>query len=224
MTCASISANRVETYRGAKTSRNLREIGQTLGVANILEGSVRRAGNLVVITVQLIDAVHDRHIWANRYGRTIKVRRGLQGSSQPKSLPLCTRCSSGEKVPRGNEADGERGRVRFLCCARRRLRTTPIRSWKTTKRLNNFTGRRSRSIQNLRSRTRGSRPPVRKFSITTADRKLENESTRGSRARLWTCSRVWPEAHRTRAMQLLDRRRLPRARIAATRHRARSLA
>ena len=74
-----ISRTSVESYRGAKALRNLREIGRTLGVANILEGSVRRAGNLVVITVQLIDAVHDRHIWANRYERTMEDTLGLQG-------------------------------------------------------------------------------------------------------------------------------------------------
>src|SRR6266702_6043697 len=59
--------------------RNLREIGKTLGVANVLEGSVRRAGDRVVINVQLIDALHDRHLWANRYDRALVDSLGLQG-------------------------------------------------------------------------------------------------------------------------------------------------
>jgi tetratricopeptide (TPR) repeat protein len=58
---------------------SLREIGQALGIANILEGSVRREGNRVVVTVQLIDALTDRHLWANRYDRTLADSLGLQG-------------------------------------------------------------------------------------------------------------------------------------------------
>lgn len=65
-------------YRGAAV-HSLREIGQALGIANILEGSVRREGNRVVVTVQLIDALTDRHLWANRYDRTLADSLGLQG-------------------------------------------------------------------------------------------------------------------------------------------------
>jgi TolB-like protein/DNA-binding winged helix-turn-helix (wHTH) protein/Flp pilus assembly protein TadD len=59
--------------------RNMREIGQALGVANVLEGSVRRTGNRVLVSVQLIDARNDRHIWAARYDRTVADSIGLQG-------------------------------------------------------------------------------------------------------------------------------------------------
>ena len=59
--------------------RNMREISQALGVANILEGSVRRAGNRVLVNVQLIDARNDRHLWAERYDRTVADSIGLQG-------------------------------------------------------------------------------------------------------------------------------------------------
>src|SRR6185503_6061137 len=44
-----------------------------------LEGGVRREGNRVVVTVQLIDALTDRHLWANRYDRTLTDSLGLQG-------------------------------------------------------------------------------------------------------------------------------------------------
>src|SRR5438105_1290796 len=71
-----ISRTSVMGYRDA---HNLREIGQALGIANILEGSVRREGNRVVVTVQLIDALRDRHLWANRYDRTLADSLGLQG-------------------------------------------------------------------------------------------------------------------------------------------------
>ena len=73
-----ISRTSVMGYRGA-TVHSLREIGQALGIANILEGSVRREGNRVVVTVQLIDALKDRHLWANRYDRTLADSLGLQG-------------------------------------------------------------------------------------------------------------------------------------------------
>jgi serine/threonine protein kinase len=49
--------------------RNLRNIGQQLGVAHVLEGSVQRAGNRVRVNVQLIDAENDEHIWAEDYDR-----------------------------------------------------------------------------------------------------------------------------------------------------------
>jgi TolB-like protein/class 3 adenylate cyclase/Tfp pilus assembly protein PilF len=74
-----ISRTSVMGYRGAKASWNLRDISKALGVANVLEGSVRREGNRVVVAVQLIDARRDRHIWANRYDRTLADSLGLQG-------------------------------------------------------------------------------------------------------------------------------------------------
>ena len=53
------------------TKRNLREIAQALGVANILEGSVRRAGGKVRVTAQLIDAHSDAHLWGETYDRDL---------------------------------------------------------------------------------------------------------------------------------------------------------
>ena len=60
-----ISRTSVMSYRGQ--ARNVREIGKALGVATILEGSVRRSGNKVRVNVQLIDATNDRHLWAEDY-------------------------------------------------------------------------------------------------------------------------------------------------------------
>jgi TolB-like protein/Tfp pilus assembly protein PilF/class 3 adenylate cyclase len=73
-----ISRSSVMQFRDV-TARNLREIGKALGVANVLEGSVRREGDQVVVNVQLIDARNDRHLWANRYARTLADSLGLQG-------------------------------------------------------------------------------------------------------------------------------------------------
>jgi TolB-like protein/Flp pilus assembly protein TadD len=73
-----ISRTSVMPYRGA-TKNNLTQIAQALGVVNVLEGSVRRGGNRVVVSVQLIDAVNDRHLWAKRYDRPLADTLGLQG-------------------------------------------------------------------------------------------------------------------------------------------------
>ena len=64
-----ISRTSVLGYRG--TTKNLRQIGEELGVAHILEGGVQRAGNTVRINVQLIDAATDEHLWAEVYDRQL---------------------------------------------------------------------------------------------------------------------------------------------------------
>jgi serine/threonine-protein kinase len=51
--------------------RNLREIGQQLGVAHVVEGSVQRAANKVRVNAQLIDARNDAHLWAQTYDRDL---------------------------------------------------------------------------------------------------------------------------------------------------------
>src|SRR6266404_6309933 len=65
-----ISRMSVMSYRGDST-RNAREIGKALGVATLLEGSVRRIGNRVRVNVQLINANNDEHIWAEDYDRDL---------------------------------------------------------------------------------------------------------------------------------------------------------
>src|SRR5438270_877754 len=65
-----ISRTSVMSYRG-EGMRNAREIGKTLGVGTLLEGSVRRIGNRVRVNVQLINANNDEHIWAEDYDRDL---------------------------------------------------------------------------------------------------------------------------------------------------------
>src|SRR5216117_3463213 len=65
-----ISRMSVMSYRG-EGMRNAREIGKMLGVATLLEGSVRRIGSRVRVNVQLIDANNDEHIWAEDYDRDL---------------------------------------------------------------------------------------------------------------------------------------------------------
>jgi TolB-like protein/Tfp pilus assembly protein PilF len=65
-----ISRTSVMQYKSG-AQRNAREIGEQLGVAHLLEGSVQRSGNRVRITAQLIDARSDTHQWAERYDRDL---------------------------------------------------------------------------------------------------------------------------------------------------------
>ncbi len=65
-----ISRTSVMQYRG--TTKTIRQIGAELGVAYILEGSVRRAGDKVRVTGQLINALTDEHVWAKAYDRDLK--------------------------------------------------------------------------------------------------------------------------------------------------------
>jgi TolB-like protein len=66
-----ISRTSVMEYRD--TTKNLRQIGQELGAANILEGAVQRVGNQVRINVQLIDSESDEHLWAETYDRAMSI-------------------------------------------------------------------------------------------------------------------------------------------------------
>jgi len=71
--------SRTSTQRYASAPENLAEIARQLGVANILEGSVQKSGNAVHITVQLIGAAKDEHLWAESYNRTLDDIFGVEG-------------------------------------------------------------------------------------------------------------------------------------------------
>ena len=64
-------AGRTSSFYFKGKNENLRTIGETLGVAHILEGSVRKSGDKVRITAQLIDARDDSHLWSETYDRTL---------------------------------------------------------------------------------------------------------------------------------------------------------
>jgi adenylate cyclase len=65
-----ISRNTSFKYKGQAI--DVKKVARDLGVQYVLEGSVRRAGDRVRITVQLIDAEADRHVWAERYDRKLE--------------------------------------------------------------------------------------------------------------------------------------------------------
>jgi TolB-like protein/Flp pilus assembly protein TadD len=92
-----ISRTSVMSYRDS--ARNAREIGKMLGVATLLEGSVRRAGNRVRVSVQLINANNDEHIWAEDYDRDLTDVFAIQTDlAQKIASALRAKLSSNEKA------------------------------------------------------------------------------------------------------------------------------
>jgi adenylate cyclase len=64
-----IARNSSFTYKGRHV--DVRQVGRELGVRYVLEGSVRKGGNRIRITAQLIEAETGAHLWAERYDRTL---------------------------------------------------------------------------------------------------------------------------------------------------------
>jgi TolB-like protein len=92
-----ISRTSVMSYRDG--TRNAREIGKTLGVAMLLEGSVRRIGNRVRVNVQLINANNDEHIGAEDYDRDLTDVFAIQSDlAQKIASALQAKLSPNEKV------------------------------------------------------------------------------------------------------------------------------
>jgi TolB-like protein/Flp pilus assembly protein TadD len=92
-----ISRISVMSYRDA--ARNARDIGKALGVATLLEGSVRRIGNRVRVNVQLINASNDEHIWAEDYDRDLTDVFAIQTDlAQKIAAALQAKLSPNEKA------------------------------------------------------------------------------------------------------------------------------
>ena len=85
-----ISRNSTMTFKGS--GKTTKEIAEKVNVRYVLEGSVRKAGNNLRITAQLIDALTDTHLWADKYGGTLddvfdiqeKVSRSIVGALKVK--------------------------------------------------------------------------------------------------------------------------------------------
>jgi TolB-like protein/Tfp pilus assembly protein PilF/class 3 adenylate cyclase len=71
--------SRTSTQKYKSTPENLREVGQQLGVAHFLEGSVQKVANAVHVNVQLIRAATDEHLWAESYNRKLDDVFGVEG-------------------------------------------------------------------------------------------------------------------------------------------------
>ncbi|HET7535176.1 MAG TPA: hypothetical protein VFJ90_01885, partial [Candidatus Didemnitutus sp.] len=102
-----ISRTSVMGYRD--TRKSVREIGSELGVAKLLEGSVRRAGTHARITAQLIDTRTDEHVWAETYDRDLSDIFAVQSEIARKiAATLQARLTTDERTlietrPTGNQ-------------------------------------------------------------------------------------------------------------------------
>ena len=65
-----IARNSSFTYKGRAV--DVKQVGKELGVMYVLEGSVRKGGNRIRITAQLLDAINGAHLWADRFDGTLE--------------------------------------------------------------------------------------------------------------------------------------------------------
>ena len=87
-----IARNSTFVYKGQPT--NVKQVGHDLGVRYVLEGSVRKSGQRVRITSQLLDAMTGNHIWSERYDRELldiftlqdEITASVAGAIEPKLL------------------------------------------------------------------------------------------------------------------------------------------
>jgi adenylate cyclase len=98
-----ISRNSSFTYKGKAV--DLKLVGRELGVRYVLEGSVRKAGNRVRVTAQLIDAISGHHVWSERFDRDLvdifsvqdEITERVAGAIEPEVLKI----ESGRVAARG---------------------------------------------------------------------------------------------------------------------------
>jgi serine/threonine protein kinase/tetratricopeptide (TPR) repeat protein len=91
-----ISRTSVMHYRG---KRDLREVGRSLGVSHVLEGTARRSGSKVHVNAQLVDTRTDTGIWADGYERDLKEVFAIPGEiAQTVAEQLHAKISTAEKV------------------------------------------------------------------------------------------------------------------------------
>lgn len=98
-----IASNTTFTYKGRPVKS--KQVSEELGVQYVLEGSVRRAGDGIRITAQLIDALKGQHLWSERYDRDLKDLFAVQDD-------ITKRIITAVHV---ELADGEMARVFPLC-------------------------------------------------------------------------------------------------------------
>jgi TolB-like protein/Tfp pilus assembly protein PilF len=101
-----LSRTSVEQYRS--TTKSVPEIAKELNVSYILEGSGQKYGDEIRLTVQLIDAINDKHIWSSPYDRNIKEIFKIQSeiaqavASEIKAIITADEKELIEKIPTAN--------------------------------------------------------------------------------------------------------------------------
>jgi adenylate cyclase len=105
-------AARTSTFFFKGKNTNVSEIGNALNVKTVLEGSVRKAGNRLRITVQLVNTSDGYHLWSERYDRELKDIFDVQdeitaATIQNLKLKLLKSTANGERIPENFEAYNE---------------------------------------------------------------------------------------------------------------------
>ena len=124
-----ISRNSVFVHKGKPV--NVQAVARELGVDYVLEGSVRKAGDRVRVTVQLIDAETDRHIWAERYDRHLEDIFAIQDEvtgAIVSTLPGRVEAAKAPNASRPTVWRPMRRSSRRRCCTTARPAPTTLRS------------------------------------------------------------------------------------------------
>jgi adenylate cyclase len=101
-----IARNSSFTYKGRAV--DVKRVGSELGVSYVLEGSVRRAGNRVRVTAQLIDAESGSHIWADRFDRELADIFAVQDEITLKIVGMLTRGLEDDALERAQRKPPEK--------------------------------------------------------------------------------------------------------------------
>ena len=143
-----IARNSSFAYKGKNV--DIRTVGRELGVRSVLEGSIRRAGNRVRITAQLIDAANGAHLWAERYDRDLTDIFAVQDEVTREIVEaLKVTLTPAEKK---RLADSETSNVAHDCVLRgRELMLGKEKNSERSSRRSNTSRTRSRSIPTTRS-------------------------------------------------------------------------
>ena len=108
-----IARTSVMNYK--KKEKNVSEIAKELSVGSVVEGSVRKAGNRVRVTVQLISAETEAHLWSSHYDKNLDDIFAVQSEIAEKVVgELKTQLLDSEKRTPRKEADREHGGVHLL--------------------------------------------------------------------------------------------------------------
>jgi TolB-like protein len=79
---------RTSSFAFKGKNEDLRDIGKALGVTTVLEGSVRKSGDRVRVTAQLIDVFDGSHLWSDTYDRTLTDIFAVQDDVAAKALAI----------------------------------------------------------------------------------------------------------------------------------------
>ncbi len=150
-------------FKGKPT--DLTEVARRLNVAHVLEGSVRRSGNTVRITVQLIDTATGYHLWSQNYDRNLGDVLAVQSEIAASVAAISRRGSPTAPVSLQIRAALTIPRLSMPICAVRSSPTPPCAVEKKRARPSRRTRKPSASIRNSRSRTLAAR---RRTSNTAA--------------------------------------------------------